>query len=107
MAQQCAVHRHDLAGEDQQGITCDYLRCRHVGDGLAAAQVGHGRRTRRERGEFAPGAPEGALVEQLAAREHQRNNEARKQFAQQQRTHHREQRDDVRTQLAVQYSATH
>ena len=106
-AQQCAIHGHDLAGEDQQGITCDHLRCRHIGDGFAPVQMGHGGRTRRERGELAPGAAEGALFEQLATREHQRNNEAREQFAQQERTHHREQRDDICAQLAVQDSATH
>jgi hypothetical protein len=47
--------------------------------------MGHGGRTRSERGELAPGAAEGALFEQLATREHQRNNKAREQFIQQQR----------------------
>ena len=106
-ARQRAIDGNDLTCEDEQVVAGDDLRGRHVHRARGPAQVRHGRRTRRERGELAPGTAEGPLVEQLASGEHQRDDEACEQLAQEERTHHRQQRDHVGSQLTVQHAACH
>ena len=62
------------------------------------------RSARGEGGELAARAPEGAVVEHLAARQHERDDEARLVLAQGERARDREQRDHVGAQLAAQHA---
>ena len=84
-AQERAVDRDDLAREHAAG---DRRRPpRPPARRRAGPPRGGARRpgARGERGQLAPGAPERALVEQLAAREHQRDDQPRLELAEEQR----------------------
>ena len=69
------------------------------------APVRNGRRAGDERGQLASGAPERALVQQVAAREHESHDEPCRQLAQGERPAHGQQSDDVGAQLAAQHAA--
>ena len=99
-----AVDRDDLAREDAQAIAGAHLGRRHVDEPLALVPMRHGRSAPTSAGQLAPGTPECALFEQLAAREHQRDDEPRLELSQQQRAGDGKQRDHVGAQLTVQHA---
>ncbi len=104
LAQERAVDRDDLAREDAQTVAGAHIGRRHVDQPIPLMAMGDGRGTFDERGQLAPGAPECALFEQLAAREHERDDEACLELSQQQRPRDREQRDHIGAQLPAQHA---
>ena len=68
---------------------------------------GHRRRALRECRQLAPGAAERPVVQDIAAREHERHDQARLEFTQGERADDGEQRDHVGSQLAAQHPPQH
>ena len=100
---EATVDRHDLAGQHDQAIAGPHLPGRHIDEPARVAPVRHGRSAPRKRRQLAPRTPEGALFEQLAAREHQRHDESRREFTQRERAGNGKERDHVGAELTVQH----
>ena len=100
-ADQRAIHRHDLTGEDQEPVTGGDVARRNVDEPTILPPMSNGRRPPRERRQLAPRTPEGVCVEQLASRQHQRDHEPRGELSEDERPDHREQRDDIGSELTA------
>ena len=100
-ADEGAIHRHDLTGEDQELVAGRDVVGGNIDESTVLPPMCNGRCPPREGRQLAPRTSEGMCVEQLAARQHQRNHEPRRELAEDQRSDHREQRDDVGSELAA------
>ena len=96
--------RHDLAREHEQPVARDDLAGRHVDHAAPLVAMRDRRSARGKSGELAARSPEGAVVEHLAAREHERDDETGLVLAQAERAGDREQRDDVGAELAANHA---
>ena len=101
---QRAVDRDDLAGQHAQRITGRHIARRDVDETAVLIAMCHHRSALRQSGELATGAAECPLVEQFATRQHQRDDQARRILAKDQRARDRQERDDIRTELPAQHA---
>ena len=102
-----AVDRHRLAGPHQQAIAGPDRGERHLDDRAVAIAVG----ARRRSGEQPVQLPAGALLcvvlERAAARDHQRDHHARQHLAERHGAGHRQDRNQVDAELALDQLAHH
>ena len=102
-----AVDRHDLAGAHQQAIAGPDLGERDLDQRAVRVAVGIRRRSGEQAVQLAAGALLGEVLERAAARDHQRDHDARQHLAEHERARHRQHRDQVNPELAAREVADH
>ena len=95
-----AVDRNDLAGAHQNVVADRDFLDGYVFDGRGAAAMGDFRRAIDQRSKVAFGAGDGKILEQIAARIHDGNNDAGKILAKRDRARHRNESDRINADAA-------
>lgn len=102
-----AVHRHDLAGQDEDGVADRDVLDGDILDSAAAPAVRDSRRAIDQRFEIALGARDGEILEHIAAGIHDRDHHPSQHLAKSESRRHRNERDGVNADAAGEKIADH